>query len=156
MEEKFMYLRGIESVSNLEFFKIGINNIYPPKDGKNVAINMYFIASPDNLLEDIQKLKIISQYTIFHPESPNYANFNIISTFEIISKLKSLNEDKLKILIVHHQNDCLKYINNKIINFDYNSNTTIPVNCVLNPESMAQEFAHLLYHKMYPMPHPPF
>ena len=156
MEEKFLYLRGIESISNLTFLKIGTTNIYPPQNDKNIAIDMYFIASPDDLLLDIQKLKIISQYTIFHPASPNYAHFNIISTFELITKLKSLNEDKLKLLITHHQNDCLKYINNKVISFGNNNNITIPVNCLLNPESVSHEFAPLLYHKRCPIPQTPY
>lgn len=156
MNEDFLYLGGIESVSNLEFFKIGTNNIYPPSDGNNIGIDMYFIATPEDLLTDIEKLKIISQYTIFYPTKTYFAHFNIVSTFELITKLKSLNEDKLKMLILKHQQDCLKHTNYLTIFFGEDESITLPRDCVLSPESVAQDFAPRLYHKRNQTSQTPF
>jgi len=146
MNTNFFYQRYVENVSKIDFYNIGFKNIYEPPIG-NVRVDIAFDASPIDLSQDINEVMIFSQYTIFFKNSPTFAHFTIKSEYKILTKHKSLDADKIIELVKYHQNDCFKHTDNKIISFDETRKVTIPLNCHLDPNQIAQTFAPLLYHE---------
>lgn len=149
MDNNFIYLRSFESISETQFLPIGHKGIQKPDGNHNIRIDSYFDAKPIDLAENISKFFITSQYTIFTQEFTFFAHFNITTPFEIATPHKTFSKEQLVELIDLHNQDCKKYTDNLRIDFPNLEFVTLPQDCFLNSENLADKFLDLLPHKRW-------
>lgn len=140
MANKFIYLRNYESVSEIQFIRLGHKGINKPTDGGNIRLDSYFDAKPADLAENIKTISITSQYAIFGQRSSIFAHFNVTSPFEIATPHLFFDKDQMSELIaIHHQN-CINHTKGRIIKFPNGETVQLPDQCVLNSEQLAAVF----------------
>lgn len=155
MDHTFIFLRSFESVSDIQFIKLGYMGMYKPEDGGNIKLDSYFDAKPIELTEHIQKFYITTQYTVFTDNSAMFAHFNITTPFEIATQHLTLTKDQLEELINLHVIDCITHTNILVIRFPNGETVTMPQNMALDTSEMAKIFEEKLLLQRWNLNDPP-
>lgn len=124
----------IPNISSVKTHKLGEYGIIrDTKDDVKLIFN--FSIEPNDISIPIKSVKLIAQYIIYAPYISEYAEFRVLSRFEVGSEAYFLTTEQAQYLIEMHINDCMGAIKQfNPIHFSDSTTITIPLNASSMPD----------------------